>query len=307
MALTKTTATLTDDTESAPSMKLVKGKKAPVTEAVQEQVEAPKVLKQAVDTSEAESLVKVDETDLIQLTVNEVNNMERETAIALVPQLMNTIDHDYFRLGGILATVQQKGWALDGGYENFRQYVESEAGIQYRKAMYLVGIYNGLSASGVAWSQVKGLGWTMLKELASILTPENVDEWVEIAKSMTVMQVQEYIKTKSAGANKVDSSDYAAQADVKKTSTITFKVHQDQKDAIREALDKNKHESGTEFDAVALENICIDYLAGDSKLKGKKAPTLLELLKGLGTDKALEVFAEAFPDKDFDLIEHVAE
>lgn len=294
---------MTDQTtQQAPTMKLVKTAKVkPVKQDV-------------VDTSEAEVLSVVDTPtttktlDLIVETVQSIDAMSRDEAMASVPTLLNDIDRDYFRLGGILSLIQSNGWHLDTGHENFRQYVESKANMQYRKAMYLVGIYNGLSSSGVPWEKVKNLGWTMLKELASILTPENVDEWVEIVSTMTVLQAQEYIKVKSAGIGSGDSADDAAAVDVKKTTTMTFKLHEDQKIAIREALDKNKHEAGTEFDSVALENICIDYLATGSKkvkaVKEVKPLTLEEMMGKVTVEQAIEAFNKAFESEELVLTQN---
>lgn len=286
--------------KKSPSMKLVKAKKEKTvvdvkTEEVAE-VEAVTVAEVAVaevpDTTEAQTIV-ADDNDLIVKTVNEVENLKEDKAFKLVPQLINNIDHDYFKLGGVLALIQANGWYMDKGYENFRQYVEAEGGMMYRKAMYLVGIYNGLSSSGVAWDKVKGLGWTMLKELAGILTPENVDEWVDAVKDMTVLQAQEYIKLKSAGVSEGNSAE-KAEVEVKKTTTMTFKLHEDQKQTIREALDKNKHESGTDVDTVALENICLDYLSSESKLK--KAPSLREAMQGKSLEEVLEALDKVFPN-----------
>jgi len=45
-----------------------------------------------------------------------------------------------------------------------------------------------------------------------------------------------------------------------KTTTVTFKVHEDQKETIGEALKKGKQEFKTDVDTVALHNIAQMYL-----------------------------------------------
>lgn len=244
-----------------------------------------------VDTTEAQTIQVED--DLIVKTAKEVEGLKEDKAFKLVPQLLDSIDHDYFKLGGVLAVIQSNGWFMDKGFENFKSFVETESGIAYRKAMYLIGIYNGLVESGVKWDQVQHLGWTKLKELASFLTPENVEEWVALAENMTVIQLQEHIKAQSAGDSAVGEGDEAATEAVK-TTTITFKVHTDQKETIKEALVKCKHETGTDSDAVAIEHICLDFLGGSSKLA--KIPTIKELMKGKSAEEVLGVFGEVFPD-----------
>lgn len=256
----------------------------------------PKVkVKEKPDTSSAPS---VEADDLIVNVAHQVENLKEEKAFKLVPQLLDSIDKDYFMLGGVLSSIQAQGWYMDKSYENFRAYVETECGIQYRKAMYLISIYNGLVNSGVPWSKVSDLGWTKLKELAGILSPENVDEWVGYAKDMTTLQLQEYIKQKSANAvagGDAPATQTAAKVDeVKKSvTTMTFKVHPDQKETVKAALDKAKHETGTTVDTVALEHIALDFLSGT---KLKNLPTLKELMTGKAAEEVLEVFGEVFPD-----------
>lgn len=287
----------------SPSMKLMKGSgiktkpkaeakpEAPAQEVVKEKAK-PAVAAEKVETTDATTT-----DDLIVKTAHEVENLKEDKAFKMVPQLLDNIDHDYFVLGGVLSVIQAQGWYMDKGFENFRAFVEGECGIAYRKAMYLVQIYNGLVASGVKWEDVKHLGWTKLKELSAILSPENVDEWVGIAESMTVLQLQEHIAKQSAGTSEAGTSDAATES--KKTTTMTFKLHEDQKATIREALDKVKHETGTDSDTVALEHMALDYLGGDHKLKA--VPTLAELMKGKSVEEVLEAVGEVFPDLEMEV------
>ena len=182
---------------------------------------------------------------------------------------------------------------MDKGHETFRAFVETECGLKYRKGMYLIEIYNGLVESGVAWDKVKHLGWTKLSYLASILSVDNVDDWVAVAENLTVLQLIEHIKASTKGDNAANSPE-VVDGNTSSTTTMTFKVHQDQKDTIREALDKAKHESGTEFDSVALEAIAMDFLGGESKLKS--IPTLVELMTGKSIEEVLEAVSNVFPD-----------
>lgn len=274
-----------------PQMKLLK-KTAPAAaepEVVSKVKIATKAKAEVVDNTNATDTEKSD--DLIVQVAQECESLKEDKAFKLIPTLLNNIDHDYFKLGGVLAVIQSNAWFMDKGFDNFKAYLESETGINYRKAMYLVSIYNGLVASGVKWGDVSKLGWTKLKELAMLLPPANVDEWVEVADGMTVLQLQEYIKTKSAAPA---TSNKDAEKGATKTTTMTFKLHSDQKETVRAALDKAKHESGTDVDSVALEHICLDFLGGTSKLATPK--TLAELMKGKSAEEVLEAFGTVFPD-----------
>lgn len=284
----------------SPTMKLMKGGKAATTPAATKtpaKPAAPKAAEpveqvKAATTAKTEALTEASE-DLIVKTAHEIENLTEAKAFKLVPSLIDNIDQTYFRLGGVLSVIQGGGWYMEKGFDNFRSFVESECGMAYRKSMYLIQIYNGLVESGIAWDKVGHLGWTKLKDLAGILTKENVDEWVGIAENMTVLQLQEHIKASTAGVTKGSNADKAKETESKKTTTITFKVHEDQKQTIREALDKAKHEAGTDVDTVALENICLSFLGGESKLA--KVPTLKELMTGKSVEEVLGAFGEVFP------------
>lgn len=281
-------------TEKSPSMKLVKtatvakpAKPAPAPKAEVEETTGVEAAE--VETQEATAPAS---DDMIVKTAYEIDHMKQAKAFDLVPNLLDNIDHDYFKLGGVLAKVQAEGWFMEKGHETFRSYVEADCGIQYRKAMYLIQIYNGLVGSGVAWDKVKHLGWSKLKELANILDADNVDAWVEIALNMTVIQLQEHIKESTKGESAGSSTEVAEKTTA--TTTMTFKLHADQKTTVREALDKVKHQSGTEVDSAALEFMALDFLGGNSTLKAM--PTLEELMKTKSMEEVLEAFDKVFPN-----------
>lgn len=279
----------------APSLKLQPKKTAPVQEVVETEAVAEQetAVAEAVDTTSAVKVTEAAPTDLIEEVAHQIENLKEDKAFKMVPALLNNIDADFFKLGGVLAVIQSQGWFLSHGYETLRAYVEAETDIGYRKAIYLIGIYNSLVNSGVKWEQVKHLGWTKLKELSTFLTPENVAEWVAAAESMTVLQLQEYIKTQTAAATQ------GAEAPVTEasptTTTKTFKLHADQKETVNAAIEKAKAEGNTEVDSVALEYICLSYINEGAAVL-KQLPTLKQMMEGKSPEEVLEAFAEVFPN-----------
>lgn len=218
--------------------------------------------------------------DLLADLVHEVENMTEKAAREAVKALSNETEMTCFKMGGVLSVIQAHNWFEP--YASFREYVEKELGLHYRKATYWVAIYNSLSESGVPWAKVKHLGWTKLKEIAEVLTLENVDEWVKVAEGQTTLQLVETVKSfKSKDAPKALEDQTA-----KTVTTMTFKVHEDQKETVKAALDKAKNASGTQVDTAALEFICLDYLGAQS---------LAEKLQAMGIEKALEAVEKAFP------------
>lgn len=243
----------------------------------------------------ADAPAKVD--DLIITTSNEIENLDREEAFELIPELHDSVDFAYFRLGGVLSVVQGKeAWWKDEGYDNFRQFIEGKFGLQYRKAMYLISIYGALVESGVKWESLGGIGWSKAKEIAAILTPSNVDEWVEKAQNATVLQLKEMVKKAQLGT--LDKTD--TTPDTGDVTTFTVKVHPDQKENINLAIEKAMKEANTEHKGVALEAIGLNYLSG---AKVSKPKSLEEVIKGYTYEEVLTAFTKVWPE--IDLTVHV--
>ena len=200
--------------------------------------------------------------DLIIDIVQTVENLKEKEARELVVQLCEGAEFTFFKLGGVLSVIQANGWYEP--YASFKDYVETERGINYRTARYWISIYNGIVESGVPWAKVKHLGWTKLKEIVPVLTLDNVDHWVALAEKQTTLQLIETVK-KAQLPEDMTEADGAA----KTVTTKTFKVHDDQRATIEAALSKCREIAQTEVDTVALEYICLDYLNG---FQGKAAP-----------------------------------
>lgn len=219
--------------------------------------------------------------DILSDLVHEIENMKEKEAREAVLALNNETEMTMFKLGGVLSVIQANGWYEP--YGSFREYVEKEVGLHYRKATYWVAIYNHLAESKVPWEKVKSLGWTKLKEIAEVLTVENVDEWVKIAQSQTTLQLIETVKAHKQKDNPKALEDQSS----KTVTTVTFKVHEDQKETIKAAIAKAKEQSGTSVDTAALEFICLDFLGGQ---------TMSQRLQSMGLEAALEALEKAFPN-----------
>ena len=246
----------------------------------------------------AEQLMEKDETvevDLIVETAKEIGALDKETAFEIVPSLIESVDFSYFKLGGVLHAIQENDW-WTGDSPTFRSFIEDNFGIHYRKAMYLVKIYDGLVEAEIPWHKVSGLGWTKLKELADILTQENVDEWVAIAAGMTTLNLIAAVKAYKLAQAGGLTTDGTTDPDTSGVSTITFKVHPDQKETIKEAVDQAMEDSDTEFKGVALEAICMNFLAGGSTKDAPKPLSLQGTMEKYSAEQVLEAFEAIWPE-----------
>ncbi len=237
--------------------------------------------------------------DMIEDMAHEIENLKEKEARGLVGSLSEHVEVTFFKLGGVLSVISANGWYEP--YASFRDFVEKEHEINYRRAMYWVGIYNHLTAAKIPWDKVKAVKWTKLKEIAELLTPENVDEWVEIAMNQnieTLIQTVKNLKAKqlanASGGN--PDAQIEAAAESKPIITKAFKLFEDQKKDVDAALAKAKETSGTSSDAVALEYIALEFLGSKAKL-----PPLADQLKKAGVQAAIAALSEAFPDSNFNI------
>jgi hypothetical protein len=236
--------------------------------------------------------------DWLQNTALEVEQLTKTKALNMAEKLADSIESDYFKLGGVLKVIFDNAWFE--GYESFDLFVYERYGFQGRKARYLMEIYTELVGKQIPWEKVQGLGWTKLKELARHLTVDNVDSWVEKASNCTVVELQAMLK---ATLDKGEGGEASTKDDITK---ITFKLHNDQSEIVTTALNKAKAECSTEYDNVALEMICAGYVGGNSALakaesSGDAVTDLKSLMGTLGWEGALTAFSELFPEVDLEV------
>lgn len=231
------------------------------------------------------------ENDVIMEVAHEVENLTQEKAISLVPTLVEDLEFNMFKIGGILSVINAHKWF--GEHKNFKELVEKEFNMEYRKAMYLADIYDNLLVNEIPWEAVKDVGWTKLRVLAKHLTKENVEYWAAQAKKLTFIQLIEALKQSNKGADKGEAEESGPTTST--VTTITFKLHEDQKEVVKTAIEKAKEEFETDFDNVALERLCTGYLGGTVEVD-TKVVNVEDSLKQLGYEKALDMFAELWPD-----------
>jgi hypothetical protein len=220
---------------------------------------------------------------------SEVESLTRQKALSLAETLAENIETNYFKLGGVLKRIYEQSWFE--GFESFDEYVYEKFGFKKRKADYLMKIYTGLIDKQIPWSIVAPLGWTKLKDLVDVLTPENVEEWVAKAEKLTVVQLQAALK---ANAPEGEAGSAKTTSDSVK---LKFDLKTDQAETVQQALNKAKADTGTEFDSVALENVMAGYLSGQIATK-VDTQSAAQALRELGWEEALKLYAAVFPGVD---------
>jgi len=125
----------------------------------------------------------------------------REDALAAIKQLSQQESEDWFNIGRVLSAY--RSGRTDSEWNDLLSYAEDNFQVNKRKAYYLIGIYESLSKSNIAVEQVKQIGWTKLKEIAHLLTQDNVEYWVQIATENSTKSLLALLKSKATADSKV--------------------------------------------------------------------------------------------------------
>lgn len=252
------------------------------------------------------------EPDLLTTTAHEIENLCAERAHALVAELGETSDYNAFKLGGVLARIHSERWYEDHG--DFKTYVQDVHGFSVSKAFYLVNIYKSVVELGLAWKDLKPVGWSKLKELAAIITKDNAAEWLAraAAPDMTVLRLHALVKAARDGDGGSGQGLLGGGAGAA-SHKLAFKLHDDQAEIVKAAIDKAKGVSGTAHDSAAIEYIAQDFLANAEKMKAAGAALgparaiepaqaepaqaeIIQHLRKIGLEAALALVDLAFPD-----------
>ena len=183
------------------------------------------------------------------------SQIEKESRIKIeeiVRDLNEESEANKFKIGGALARIQaNENWWQEAGYQNFKDYVAS-LGIGYRKAMYLIEFYKKLLELDVPFVKFGGIGSGKIRIIVPVLTKENVDEWVEKAKVLSRSDLEAHIK---AEKQKIKTG---KEHEPKTITTKTFKLHDDQKQLVNDAIKK-------------YPDYAVDVDVGPDALKGNPA------------------------------------
>lgn len=152
-------------------------------------------------------------------------------ALAAAQAVRRQADANDYLMGGLIRHIYENQVYADIGYEvddrdkGFEQYVESELGIRYRKAMYLKDIHTYFTPYGEAFvSRGVAIGWSKMKEIAQVMKRDDFSEdqampLLEYAEKHTRNELQAHIKTEYVAAGEENTTDPKTK---KTTLTLQF-------------------------------------------------------------------------------------
>lgn len=264
----QSTGKLADGGDKAAIKELTKRAKAHGIDL--EEVESWVAVEKAIKAADKEASKAATKPELILTTsVQSEIGDSGKTAVAAAKKLVETAERTYFTLGGVLAYINQNATfekvKVDGefpykGKEGFEAFCVETLNIKYRKATYLIAIYEAFTNAGLTERKLQTIGWSKAKELVAILNaePEQANEWIEKAKKVGTAELQEQVKTRltTLGAKVHGNSKNQVKSVVCK-----FVVHEDEGEVVKEALALAKEQAETESDSAAFAYILKEWLA----------------------------------------------
>lgn len=282
------------DAEPAPGLVLVKTDASEAVAETHDDGNGEATATKATKKTAAKKATKVKEAAIVvadavvDQMVHEIENLKEDQIKGYISGLTREGVTNVFKMAGALSVISAQGWYEP--YSSFKEYVEQALDMKYRRIQYWISTYNAIVQNKIAWDDVSEVGWTKLKEIAAIVTPETVAHWVGVCKVNNTYTVKELV---AAAMAKENGTAPEGESKATVTTTLSFKVHEDQKETINAAIEKGKAESQTTVAAVALEMICADYLSGGTS-------PLHERLQKIGVDAALDALKVAFPNFVFE-------
>lgn len=115
--------------------------------------------------------------------------LSKPEILNLLSFLTEKISRSFIMMGGLLYTIRKNKWYAPD-YPNFQEFCDAYVDIQYRKAMYLITIYESLVGNHIPFEEAAKLGYTKLVLLAPYFTSDNFDGIVSWALPLKTAQIE---------------------------------------------------------------------------------------------------------------------
>lgn len=217
-------------------------------------------------------------------------DMPSDEAREKVKVLKDSLKDDYIELCRILYFIHKKQMYSSWGFGTFDEYVTREMEFEKSKARHLLQIWECLyerHGNKEVFSKVMSIGWTKASKLIHVVNADNVNEWVEKGRHMSVenlvKEVKEFLNKKISDE---PSEALATAGEVEGTpmelamKSVTLQLHHDDYLAICQAVERVQNmQQGVSF-SQAISLMARDFIATNPKsdLSDPKA-TYVEYLK----------------------------
>lgn len=208
---------------------------------------------------------------------------ENDNPIEVAIELNHQVQETYYWLGGALAMVMQSGAYLVekggefSGEDAWNDFCQAEFDFKGSKGHDLVRIYRVFSSiEGFDPSKIDTIGWSKAAIAANYVTPDNVDEVIELAESTSQRELRPVLKERYVGEDGTTAAGKAASrgSTIKKV-TMTFSLDEAVAEAVQLAITSAIKQKGIEGPekvqyALALEAICVEWANEHIEAETKK-------------------------------------
>lgn len=199
--------------------------------------------------------------------VGDEDMAEGSAALIAAKTLVNRVDETYYTLGGVLAYIKETGVYKSLGFDGkrgFADYCKGELGTDYRKAQYLIDVYEKVQAAGLNELRLREIGWSKAVQIVRVgdvsleKLAEDFDELVDFAGSHNRDELISHIQTNYEVARRGTGAG-TENGDQVAVSTFIFKLAADAATSAERALQHAKAQTGSEDLSEAFKYICDDW------------------------------------------------
>lgn len=211
-------------------------------------------------------------------------------------QLNSAANQTFITLGGILKYIHENGTYKTLGYEGkegFKNYAQGELGIDYRRSMYYIKIYEMISEFGIPEDRAASIGWSKLLLLPSYMAEDNVEQLLELAETTSAADLSTSLK------NDYETITAVVPRGGRATSRFVFSVAREDAETVNKALElaATKNEVEPENKAQAFLSMSIDYLTLAGKTDSIPLNKIKSYLKKIGYKVVKDVQSESDSSK----------
>jgi len=163
------------------------------------------------------------------------------------------------------------------GFDTWEDWAFRELNLKPAKAQYLRRIHYVLNVeladmAAEVRTRICSLGISKARHLLRVLTPSNASRWCEIAETSSAYELGNAVKASliEAETRALDAATEGDDSDVDPVPTrgetihsVSFKLYPDQKDVVRQAIDRAGELASSGKAGHGLTLICLDFLANN--------------------------------------------
>ena len=173
-----------------------------------------------------------------------------EYVVLRLHQLKTSINDSFLEMASLLVEANEQMHWRPSGYDSFSDYVESTVGMKYRTARYLMTVHETfIQRLNVPRPMLMEIGWTKLKEIAKVSDADNVNQWLETARSNRTSALIQIVRQQ------------ATTERVEEYSTLSVGCFEAEKRIIQDAIDLSMRETENDRPGHNLSLICAGYAA----------------------------------------------